>query len=142
MAKKLDYLTLREFYAHMESCADCKGEMTINFLVTDGLKKLENGDAYDLHKEWGNRLLETRRKLKRNESVIQAGFWMEILAVGIIAGIVLARVISYVMQIPVAISVPAILVAIIFSTLVGVIFGLLPSVRASKLNPIDALRYE
>ncbi len=61
---------------------------------------------------------------------------------GIVAGIVLARVISYVMQIPVAISVPAILVAIIFSTLVGVIFGLLPSVRASKLNPIDALRYE
>ena len=61
---------------------------------------------------------------------------------GIIVGIILARVISYVMQIPVAISVPAIVIAIVFSTLVGVIFGLLPSVRASKLNPIDALRYE
>ena len=61
---------------------------------------------------------------------------------GIIVGIVLARVISLVVEIPVAISVPAILVAIVFSSLVGVIFGLLPSVKASKLNPIDALRYE
>ena len=61
---------------------------------------------------------------------------------GIIAGIILARVISLVVEIPVAISIPAILVAIIFSSLVGVIFGLLPSVKASKLNPIDALRYE
>ena len=61
---------------------------------------------------------------------------------GIIVGIILARVISLVVEIPVAISVPAILVAIIFSSLVGVVFGLLPSIKASKLNPIDALRYE
>ena len=61
---------------------------------------------------------------------------------GIIVGIILARVISLVVEIPVAISIPAILVAIIFSSLVGVVFGLLPSIKASKLNPIDALRYE
>ena len=61
---------------------------------------------------------------------------------GIIVGIILARVISLVVEIPVAISIPAILVAIVFSSLVGVIFGLLPSIKASKLNPIDALRYE
>jgi putative ABC transport system permease protein len=43
------------------------------------------------------------------------------------------------METPSAISVPAIVIAVVFSTLIGVIFGLIPAVKASKLNPIDAL---
>ena len=88
VAKRLDYMTLKDFYAHIESCADCKEELTINFLVTDGIKKLENGDAYDLHKEWGNKVEETRRKIVRNDRVIRFGFLLEILAVGVIAGVI------------------------------------------------------
>ena len=60
--------------------------------------------------------------------------------IGVISGVVLAQLISNMMQIPVAISVPAILIAVVFSTLIGVIFGLLPAVKAANLNPIDALR--
>jgi putative ABC transport system permease protein len=43
---------------------------------------------------------------------------------------------------PVAISIPAILVSVLFSMLIGIIFGLLPSIKAAQLNPIDALRHE
>ena len=60
--------------------------------------------------------------------------------IGVISGIVLAEVISSLMQIPVAISIPAILVAVAFSTLIGVIFGMLPATKAANLNPIEALR--
>ena len=60
----------------------------------------------------------------------------------IAAGIVLAEVISRTSGTPVAISVPAILLGVIFSMVIGIVFGLLPSVKAANLNPIDALRRE
>ena len=61
---------------------------------------------------------------------------------GIVVGIILAQVISRLSSTPVAISIPAIIASVVFSMVIGIIFGLLPSVKASKLNPIDALRHE
>ena len=62
--------------------------------------------------------------------------------IGVISGVILAQLISKMMQIPVSISIPAIGVAVVFSTLIGVVFGMLPAVQAANLNPIDALRRE
>ena len=62
--------------------------------------------------------------------------------IGVASGIGMAQLISGMMDIPVAISVPAILIAVVFSTLIGVVFGLLPATQAANLNPIDALRRE
>ena len=61
---------------------------------------------------------------------------------GVCAGIGMAELISRANEIPVAISVPAILIAVLFSTVIGVIFGLLPAVKAANLSPIEALRRE
>ena len=62
--------------------------------------------------------------------------------IGVVLGIILSRVVSQVSGAPTAISVPAIIGSVLFSTVIGVIFGLLPSVKAANLNPIDALRSE
>jgi putative ABC transport system permease protein len=60
--------------------------------------------------------------------------------IGVASGIGLAQLISQMMQIPVAIDVAAIAISVVFSMLIGVIFGLLPAVKAANLNPIEALR--
>ena len=61
---------------------------------------------------------------------------------GVAGGIVLAYVISRMSETPMAISVPAIILGVGSSMLIGIIFGMLPSIKAANLNPIDALRRE
>ena len=60
--------------------------------------------------------------------------------IGVGSGIGLAQLISNMMQIPVSVSVPAIVIAVAFSTIIGIVFGLVPAVKAANLNPIEALR--
>ena len=67
--------------------------------------------------------------------------------VGIIIGAIIAFAIAIVAQLqgfdwPFIISLQSILIAVGFSVAVGIIFGLYPARKASKLNPIQALRYE
>ena len=62
--------------------------------------------------------------------------------IGVVAGIAMAQAISKIAQVPVGISIPAIIGSVIFSTVIGVIFGFVPSIKASNLNPIDALLHE
>ena len=62
--------------------------------------------------------------------------------IGVGSGIGLSKILSRVAGTPSAVSIPWIIISVVFSTLIGVIFGLLPSIKAANLNPIDALRSE
>ena len=61
---------------------------------------------------------------------------------GVAAGVGLSRFIASAMGTPSAVSYPAIAVAVLFSMLIGVVFGMIPAIKAANLNPIDALRRE
>jgi len=63
-------------------------------------------------------------------------------AVGILLGWLISSLVSRVAGWPVLITPSSILLAVGFSCVVGVVFGLWPAVKAARLNPIDALRYE
>ena len=54
----------------------------------------------------------------------------------------LAEIMSYVTTMPVAISIPAAIGSVLFSMVIGIVFGVFPSYKAANLNPIDALRHE
>jgi ABC-type antimicrobial peptide transport system permease subunit len=65
---------------------------------------------------------------------------------GGIMGIMLGRGASLTMhywqKMPIEVSVPAIVAAIVVSATVGIVFGYYPAWKASRLDPIEALRYE
>ncbi|MDE0519337.1 MAG: FtsX-like permease family protein, partial [Candidatus Dadabacteria bacterium] len=62
--------------------------------------------------------------------------------IGTVTGILISKLASTLTGWPTQISVLSILVAFVFSALVGIIFGIYPAKKAAELNPIEALRYE
>jgi putative ABC transport system permease protein len=62
--------------------------------------------------------------------------------VGVIFGIVLSKLVSAFGGWPSLLSPLSVGVAFLFSNMVGIFFGYYPARKASRLNPIDALRYE
>lgn len=62
--------------------------------------------------------------------------------IGIILGSVITFIVGKIANITILISLKAILISVFVSTMIGVVFGYYPAQKASKLNPIEALRYE
>jgi putative ABC transport system permease protein len=62
--------------------------------------------------------------------------------IGIALGFVAVRFVSGALSVPSVYSMPAVMTAFLFSVFVGLFFGLYPAIRASRLQPIEALRYE
>ena len=62
--------------------------------------------------------------------------------IGIAAGIGVSKILAQAARWPTLVSADAVVVAFLFSAAVGIFFGFYPARKASRLDPIDALRYE
>ena len=63
-------------------------------------------------------------------------------AVGVLLGFGLGNLVAFFTHFDVSVPMEWAVIGLLFCSAVGIGFGLLPAIRASKLNPIEALRYE
>ncbi len=62
--------------------------------------------------------------------------------IGIALGIGITIAVSHFMHMALVLDTMVLIIALIFSMVMGIAFGFLPAKKAARMNPIDALRYE
>ena len=76
---------------HIIHCSECKEELSIQFLLTEGINRLENGESFDLNKELDKLLKEQANTKKKHRTHFDAEkhriLW-DIITGVVIAGIV------------------------------------------------------
>jgi len=88
-----------------------------------------------------------RKALGAKRKDILSQFLIESVMISVTGGLVgigLGMIVSFIiaMLLVSTVTLWSVVLAFGFSVLIGVVFGMAPAIRASKLNPIDALRYE
>ncbi len=75
-----------DFLSHIENCPSCKEELTIQFMVSQGLNKLEENGTFDLNKELSEKINSSLKAIRVRNLVIFlsiAGFLSVIVAIAI-----------------------------------------------------------
>ena len=76
---------LIRFLKHMETCEECKEELTIQYLSSEGILRLEEGLTFDLDRELSEYMIQTKKAIKRRRNIVVSIFVFELLAIAVIA---------------------------------------------------------
>ena len=77
----LDNQEMQEFLIHVNSCKDCREELTIQFLISVGLKRLEDGNTFNLAGELEQKLRDAGHKMKVRSSLQWSALVLQVLVV-------------------------------------------------------------
>ncbi len=74
----LDNQNLADFLDHIDNCPECKEELTIQFLVRVGMKRLEDGNTFNLANELERELADAKKKMHRRKTLVLISYVLEI----------------------------------------------------------------
>jgi putative ABC transport system permease protein len=147
---KLDEVTLQEMSSTLSRAGNTMtallGSIAAISLVVGGIgiMNIMLVSVTERTKEIGLRLAVGARRRDVLLQFIVEAMVMSLIggAIGVAIGIVSARALTAVLDWPTEISVITLLSAFGIAAAIGIVFGYYPARRASRLDPIDSLRYE
>lgn len=78
---RLEGKELEIFLQHVETCENCREELSIQYLITEGMQRLEKGSTFDLQKELEQKIEGAKKKIGVRRRAIWFMYVMETLAI-------------------------------------------------------------
>ncbi len=76
---------LVRFLQHMDTCEECKEELTIQYLSSEGISRLEEGKTFDLDRELNEYIHQMEKGIKRRRNLVLGYIAFEVAAIALIA---------------------------------------------------------
>lgn len=71
----------KRFMEHMDNCEECREELHIQFLVKEGMERLESEASFNLDKELMTKVDSYKKRLQRKHKMDIVIYWMEAIAI-------------------------------------------------------------
>ena len=93
LKEELDIKKTKQLLRHIDECDTCRDEMRTQYLVVEGLRRLETGESFDLSREFEEKLEESsahNRNVFLSKNIVTC---LEVMLVGFTALILIMGVI-------------------------------------------------
>ena len=78
---RLAEMKLSEFLSHIEECEDCRDELRIQYLIYEGLERLEAGATFDVDKDLADLMELQSKRLRSRQGIKMTAIASEIMTI-------------------------------------------------------------
>ena len=76
---ELDVNMLSRFLEHIEECSDCRDELRTQYLIYEGLERLESGEPFDVDNDLAKVMQQQKNRLHTRRGVQRTAIAAEII---------------------------------------------------------------